>query len=130
LTPLLGERGEGQDLPFLSSLCGACADVCPVRIPLPDMLVDLRADYTRGAGRRGPARLGWRLWSRAWQHPLLYRCSVTLSGVAGRLPTGLLARLPGPARGWARGRTLPSLRDAGALRRWFRRRGRSVDTRR
>ncbi len=35
-------------LPFASSLCGACAEVCPVKIDIPKLLLDLRADVQRG----------------------------------------------------------------------------------
>jgi L-lactate utilization protein LutB len=44
LTPLLSGGTEGRDLPGASSLCGACSEVCPVGIPLADLLVRLRAD--------------------------------------------------------------------------------------
>ncbi|HEY7439512.1 MAG TPA: lactate utilization protein B [Acidimicrobiia bacterium] len=48
LTPLLSEDGtEGRELPFASSLCGACTEACPVEIPLADLLVRLRADLRR-----------------------------------------------------------------------------------
>ena len=121
LTPLIGDRDQGADLPYLSSLCGACADVCPVQIPLPDMLVDLRADHEKASG--GPARLGWSLWSRMWSMPWAYRLSVLGARTAGRLP-GLVRTLAARSalgRGWARGRVLPPLRRAGDARRWFRR---------
>lgn len=125
LTPLIGDRSQGADLPFLSSLCGACADVCPVKIPLPDMLVDLRADYEERAARAGRAgrvrRLGWSAWSRLWSLPWAYRLSVRAAGAAGRVP-GLVRMLAGRAalgRGWTRGRALPPLRRAGEARRWF-----------
>jgi L-lactate dehydrogenase complex protein LldF len=53
LTPLLDETGtEGRDLPGASSLCGACAEACPVEIPLPDLLVRLRADLRAPGGVR------------------------------------------------------------------------------
>ncbi|MGH3342595.1 MAG: LUD domain-containing protein, partial [Carbonactinosporaceae bacterium] len=116
LSPLIGDRERDADLPFLSSLCGACADVCPVKIPLPDMLVDLRADYERRAARRGPARAparaaaraGWWLWSQAWSRPPLYVASLAVTRLMRRLVPGpLVARLPGLPRGWARGRALP-----------------------
>ncbi|HEY3684857.1 MAG TPA: LutB/LldF family L-lactate oxidation iron-sulfur protein [Streptosporangiaceae bacterium] len=122
LTPLIGDRSEGADLPFLSSLCGACADVCPVQIPLPDMLVDLRADYEAGGGRA--PRVAWSLWSRFWAWPAAYRISVRGARVAARVP-GLVRALAGRSalgRGWARGRALPPLRRAGDARRWFARR--------
>src|SRR5205807_1080860 len=47
LTPLLSGGSEGRDLPDASSLCGACSEVCPVGIPLADLLVRLRADLRR-----------------------------------------------------------------------------------
>ena len=43
LTPALGGLDEFHDLPHASSLCGACRDVCPVRIDIPRMLLRLRA---------------------------------------------------------------------------------------
>lgn len=122
LTPLIGDREKGADLPYLSSLCGACADVCPVKIPLPDMLVDLRADYANGTGPgRRTSRLGWSLWSRLWSSPVTYRLSVAGARTAARVP-GLvrtLARASALGRGWARGRVLPPLRRAGEARRRF-----------
>ncbi len=57
LTPLLSGGTEGRDLPFASSLCGACTEICPVGIPLADLLVRLRADL-RTPGPVVPARVG------------------------------------------------------------------------
>jgi len=44
LTPLLSGGEAGRDLPGASTLCGACTEACPVKIPLADMLVRLRSD--------------------------------------------------------------------------------------
>ncbi|GAB3301442.1 LUD domain-containing protein [Parasphingorhabdus pacifica] len=120
LSPLLREHPQDAELPHLSSLCGACADVCPVKIPLPDMLVDLRADHA-SAGHR-VAAAGWRAWAALWSSRVGYLASVTVAAVGARvLPRRVLAALPG-ARRWARGRGLPDLRGAGKLR-WAARRG-------
>jgi L-lactate dehydrogenase complex protein LldF len=83
LTPLL--HGD-QELSQASSLCAACDDVCPVRIPLHELLLGLRRD--RAAGSAGRAeRLAFRLWSEAWSRPWLFRLSTRLAGVAhGPLP--------------------------------------------
>ena len=79
LSPLLaGERfPEMADLPKASSLCGACNEVCPVNIPIPDLLLRLRdRAQTRGRDRR-PARRRWargRCWPRqpaAWKAALV-----------------------------------------------------------
>jgi L-lactate dehydrogenase complex protein LldF len=111
LTPLLSERPEDRDLAYLSSLCGACGDACPVKIPLPDMLVDLRTDYQQeNAGVAG--RAGWRAWSAAWASPVGYAATKLGARLAGHVPQGLLARMP-MARQWAGGRALPSTKGAG-----------------
>lgn len=121
LSPLLDERPEHAALPYLSSLCGKCADVCPVKIPLPDMLVDLRADHQAARGDATRQARGWRLWAALWTRPRSYRASVELAA-AGRLLPDRVARLLPGARRWARGRELPPLRGAGAFRRWVARR--------
>ena len=46
LTPQLMEMHHAQSLPFASSLCGACYEVCPVKINIPEVLLDLRAQVT------------------------------------------------------------------------------------
>ena len=118
LTPLLENTRDGADLPFLSSLCGACYDACPVKIPLPDMLVDLRADYESRAAR--PRRLLWRLWARLWDRPIGFRLTVIALRVLGPLlPRALVRLLPGPGKGWATGRALPAMGNAGRFRSWF-----------
>jgi L-lactate dehydrogenase complex protein LldF len=43
LTPQLMNMEHAQSLPFASSLCGACYDVCPVKINIPEVLIELRA---------------------------------------------------------------------------------------
>jgi len=119
LTPLIGDPEAGAELPFLSSLCGACADACPVKIPLPDMLVDLRADYE--ARRPDPARIGWAAWARAWAWGPGFRASSRVTRrLWSLLPPGARAALPGPGRGWGAGRSMPPLEHAGELREWLR----------
>jgi len=54
LAPLLdGLEGRGH-LPFASTLCGACDDACPARVPLSDLLLELRADVAAGAAGPSP----------------------------------------------------------------------------
>lgn len=66
LSPLLWPDGRYADLPFASSLCAACTEVCPVGIPLHRMLLDLRADaVSAGYGTRAERGV-WRAWSRAF----------------------------------------------------------------
>ena len=46
LTPQLMQMKHAQSLPYASSLCGACYEVCPVKINIPEVLIDLRAQVT------------------------------------------------------------------------------------
>jgi L-lactate dehydrogenase complex protein LldF len=105
LLPLLVGLGEAPSLPHASSLCGACTEACPVKIPLHELLLDLRRDLV--AERLAPwyERVGFWLWSWAWSRPLGYRVSTRLARL-GQPLGGLL----GPGRVWAHGRRLPRFR--------------------
>ncbi len=104
LTPLLSSGREGSELPGATSLCGACSEVCPVGIPLHDLLVELRA--VPGSAERSRRRtVFFALWSRAWAVPAVYRWSTRLANLARRHPR-LTRRLP-VARAWCDGRALP-----------------------
>ncbi|GAB4327935.1 MAG: hypothetical protein Kow0010_11670 [Dehalococcoidia bacterium] len=73
LSPLLWPDGRFADLPFASSLCAACTEVCPVGIPLHRMLLDLRADAVdAGYGTRAE-RGAWRAWARAFRSRTMAR---------------------------------------------------------
>ena len=138
LNPLL--RGVGTDeqvdsLPFASSLCGACFEVCPVRIDIPTVLVDLRSqvvDAHRG-GRPSPEALAMRAagWGFAGQTRWgrLLGASSLAGRVADRLGKGSLPggrravrRLPGPGTAWTGARDLPAP-PRESFRAWWRRTG-------
>ena len=111
LTPLLeGMRGErSSELPFLSSLCGACHEACPVGIPLHDLLVRARARVTTPGHRADRRR--FRLWSLAWRSPAGYAVSRLAARAGLRLlggRRGWIRRLPGPGEPWTRERDVPA----------------------
>ena len=124
LTPQLRGIDSAIDasLPYASTLCGACADVCPVRIPIPDMLVHLRhqvAEHKRGKIKIEPiamAGAGWVLGSR--RH---FELAQRAAGLAARaLPnTSYLGPLPWPASPWTRARDLP-MPPRESFRAWWR----------
>jgi L-lactate dehydrogenase complex protein LldF len=109
LTPLQWGLRAAKDLPDACTMNGRCASVCPVRIPLPQLLRRLRARSFRD--RLDGARARWLLAAWAWlaQHAYLYRL-VTRLAVAGlRLlgrGKGRVSRLP-LATAWTSGRDLP-----------------------
>ncbi len=104
LVPLLARLERAPDLPHASSLCGACTEACPVKIPLHELLLRLRHDLSRNRVGARSERAGFALWSLAWSTPLGYRLT---TGVARRLQRfgGTL----GPGREWSQGRRLPRL---------------------
>ena len=67
VSPLIWRDGRYADLPFASSLCGRCTEVCPVGIPLHRMLLDLRADgVERGQAGSRREKATWLAWAAAF----------------------------------------------------------------
>jgi L-lactate dehydrogenase complex protein LldF len=112
LTPLLQpDLPEAHLLPQASSLCGACQEVCPVRIAIPDMLLRLRADAVK-AGKYYPAeKAAMAGYAVVMNNPAIYRASGNLARAGSRLigRKGRIRRLPPPLSGWTHGRDFPQL---------------------
>jgi L-lactate dehydrogenase complex protein LldF len=110
LTPQLEGLARAGVLATASSLCQACGEVCPVRIPLPDLIRRMRTDGAcQGPG--GPEdgcrpplweSLAWKIWALVNTHPGLNALGNALLGRFGR-------RLPrrGPLAAWSAVRTPP-----------------------
>jgi L-lactate dehydrogenase complex protein LldF len=110
INPLLRDDPQAAELAHASTLCGACTEACPVRIPLHDLLVRLRQDYAReDAGRL--EHLAYSSWSRAWSSPLGFDAfarltsaldSVTRFASRGKVPLPIVSR-------WTKERSLPRI---------------------
>jgi L-lactate dehydrogenase complex protein LldF len=123
LSPLLmGERfPEKADLPKASSLCGACQEVCPVNIPIPDLLLRLR-DRAKQEHVSSPGTPPMGAWALLASQPTAWKAALAGGKLINHLPTQLL---PVPAlRAWEQRRSLPEWRG-GEFRKWLkgRRRG-------
>ena len=103
-------------LPYASSLCGACAEVCPVKIDIPQILLDLRAEAVKAKAREGENRLeqlGFRLWAWLMSHPRLYEMSsLVRTSITSEDSTGWTNQAPallnyGPLKSWLSHRDLP-----------------------
>jgi L-lactate dehydrogenase complex protein LldF len=126
ITPQLIGLKKTKQLPYASSLCGACREVCPVKIDIPALLLHLRAEIVDGeAGgisveipvkRKLAERIAFRIYSFAWRRPKLYASGAKLSrffqkglvknGKIGKV-NGLFAGLAPPLGAWTRWRDAP-----------------------
>jgi len=106
LTPQMIGRERAADLPFASSLCGACRDACPVKIDIPEMLLRLRHEIKEGVG---PAPAGAATPAAAAAPAAESGASAWSFGGAGRRATAAAERLA--FRVWA-----AAAKDAGRYR--------------
>jgi L-lactate dehydrogenase complex protein LldF len=104
LVPLLAKVEHAPSLPHASSLCGACTASCPVKIPLHELLLELRRDLVDEGIASRRERLGFLLWSLAWSNVGTYRLSARLARRFSRV-----GALFGPGRDWSKERELPRL---------------------
>ncbi len=140
ITPQFAGLDRARELPFASSLCGACREVCPVKINIPDLLLHLRSKAqevsvaTPPEHRAGPAvtdrryssaptgeRASIRVWAWVMKRPRVYALAARMA----RLGQGLFAREGWirkfplfPVSGWTSGRDLPVLAPKSFRERW------------
>ena len=118
LSPLLfGDRfPELADLPKASSLCGACNEVCPVDIPIPDLLLLLR-DKAKREHIHSPAAIPMAPFATLATSPALWRSAMTMSNAMNHLPFQIAPVKP--LQDWLSQRTLPEF-HGGDFRKWYR----------
>jgi L-lactate dehydrogenase complex protein LldF len=110
ITPQFMGVSHEPGLPFASSLCGACAEVCPVKIDIPKILLELRSDVKKAEARDHRNRLeklAFRAFAWLMTHPRLYE-------MAGRMAAAVA---PPDGSGWIK--SVPALMNIGPLRAWL-----------
>ena len=121
LVPQLLGIENAASLPFASSLCGACYEVCPVKIDIPKVLLHLRA---RAVEPKAPATERVLMRSIAWLvgSPRRLAAAQQLGRIGQRafVREGSIRRLPGPLAKWTRTRDLRPV-AAETFRSWWRR---------
>jgi L-lactate dehydrogenase complex protein LldF len=111
ITPQFQGRAKDPWLPFASSLCGACAEVCPVKIDIPGILLQLRRENVRADPQ--DKRL-FSLWAWLMRRPAAYAFAAKIAlGLLGRKPNAWLSKVPwpasaGPLAAWLTHRDFPA----------------------
>ena len=114
LTPMLTASTSAASLPYASSLCGACYEVCPVKINIPEVLVHLRGEVVRQARRPPDAEhVAMRALARVFANRRLYEAAQRPAGSgSGRwCATGRSSACPGR---WPAGRRRATCRPCRA----------------
>jgi L-lactate dehydrogenase complex protein LldF len=125
LTPQLQSMEHSQTLPYASSLCGACYEVCPVKINVPEILIHLRNKLVEGGHQPAGEKLGMNL--AAWA--MSDAANLSTARVLGRIAqipfrsNGSIHHLPGIMSEWTSTRDIPSI-PAESFRQWWAKRKR------
>ena len=127
LTAMLEGPRSVRDLAHASSLCGACADACPVRIDIPRMLIALRREVDEKKIAPWVERVAFTLLARLLTRPALYRLAVSAGRVLQRpfVREGTIRRLPFFLNDWTRTRDLPAVAARTFQERWTAEQGRT-----
>ena len=123
LTPMLAGLDAAGSLPYASSLCGACYEVCPVKINIPEVLVHLRHKVVERKSRASGERLTMDAIARVFSSRRSYEAAQRTGRLAQRplVRHGRIGRLPGPLAGWTEARDLPPVPEQ-SFRDWWRER--------
>jgi L-lactate dehydrogenase complex protein LldF len=113
LTPQLRGLEQAPTLPWASSLCGACYEVCPVKIDIPSILVHLRGRVVREVGSPAAERAAMAAMARVFGSRRAYEAAQRMAKL-GRGPLAGAALRP-----WTRSRELPAVPQQ-TFRDWWR----------
>ncbi len=126
LTPQLHGMKEGRSLPYASSLCGACYEVCPVKINIPEVLIHLRGKVVREDQATLAGKFS--LWNIGMQAAAFLFADAGRLEMAGRLgavgqkvlvsKNGFIEWMPLMLRGWSQTRDLKALPEQ-SFRQWW-----------
>ena len=137
ITPQLIGISKAKQLPYASSLCGACKEVCPVKIDIPELLLHLRAEITDGTAggaaanpqrkRKFAERLAFRMYGMAWSGQFSYGLGMKAARLMQKLvvrdgkigkASGFLAKLLPPLGAWTAWRDAPAVAPRSFREEW------------
>jgi L-lactate dehydrogenase complex protein LldF len=105
-TPLMTNLKSAKDLPFASSLCGRCAEICPVKIDIHHLLLWLRQKSVGERLSNPLERFVIQLWLVTMQSPALYRLGSRLARILQAVVRKRADSLPVPF--WSKTREFPA----------------------
>ncbi len=110
LTPLLEGYDDHKDLPYASSLCAACTDACPVKIPLHEMLIKHRRIIAEEKRTSKAEVLAMKGFGVGVSSPTLYKIGTKMAPMMmfPFVKDGAIIKGPGPLKGWTDVRNLPA----------------------
>jgi len=128
VTPQLQSMEHSQSLPFASSLCGACYEVCPVKIDIPEVLIHLRGQAVRQkrkrlSGKLDQESLGMKMMAYIFADAKRLEATQRLAR-KGQWPfvhQRMITKLPGILSGWTLARDLRPIPKQ-SFREWWRKR--------
>ncbi len=122
LTPALEGIAPWSDLPHASTLCGACREVCPVRIDIPRMLLIERDQATRAGKMARWLRWGLRAYAFVVTRPALFRAATWGARVGSRVlgapHNGWIQTFPPPLNAWTQTRDFPAFAQKSFRAQW------------
>lgn len=128
LTPQLQGMRHSQSLPYASSLCGACYEVCPVKINIPEILVHLRGKVVEQGDAPLAERFAMKTAAFALSKASRLSAAQKLARI-GQLPfehDGVIDRLPGMLSGWTSTRDLRPVPKESFREWWSKRKAREA----
>lgn len=131
LSPQLQSMEHSRSLPYASTLCGACYEVCPVKIDIPEVLIHLRGRLVREdqktlGGKLGIENLAMQAAAKSFLSARRYKAAQRLARIGQKLfeRDGELRNLPGLAGGWTKFRDLRAIPKQN-FREWWKSEGRA-----
>lgn len=121
LSPLLGGYDDYKELPYASTLCGACTEACPVKIPLHELLHKHRQVIVEKEGRAPISeKMAMKAFGLGAASPSLYKLGSKLAPTAMNPFTAgdKITKGPGPLKAWTEIRDFPAPNKE-RFRDWF-----------
>ena len=129
LSPLLGGYDDYKELPYASTLCGACTEVCPVKIPLHELLHKHRQVIVEKEGKAPISeKLAMKAFGLGAASPVLYKMGSKMAPAAmNPFTTGeKISKGVGPLKAWTEIREFPAPNKE-RFRDWYKKRSKGDD---